>query len=72
MLRALIARFLPDTSRQIEAESRSWMVRCPSCGHEISVWEAGGMRYKARGTPRKLGRCTQCDFFGMLEVYKKA
>lgn len=43
----------------IEAESREWVLQCP-CGHEVSVWEAGGIRYKARGNPRKLRTCPQC------------
>ncbi len=43
----------------IEADSRLWMVRC-SCGFARSVWEIGGIRYKAAGEPRWFRKCPQC------------
>ena len=43
----------------MEAESREWMMVCP-CGHRISVWDAGGIRYKAAGEPRHRRRCSSC------------
>ncbi|MGD9646001.1 MAG: hypothetical protein AB7U73_09825 [Pirellulales bacterium] len=43
----------------IERESRQWMMRC-GCGHETSVWDAGGIRYKSAGKPRRLARCPHC------------
>jgi len=42
-----------------EAESRLWMIRCP-CGAERSVWDTGGIRWKASGRTRTYGRCTAC------------
>lgn len=42
-----------------ESESRKWMIRCP-CGAERSVWDAGGIRWKAAGKTRMLGRCLAC------------
>ena len=30
----------------MERESRTWMARC-SCGFERTIWEAGGIRWKA-------------------------
>ncbi len=65
-----LLRKLPGSwAEAIEAESRLWMMRCP-CGNEISVWDAGGVRYKAAGNPKRLFRCTSC---GMTwhTVYKK-
>lgn len=50
----------PDRAAAMEAESRTWMVRCPYCGFERSVWETGGVRYKASGTSRQLRRCPRC------------
>jgi hypothetical protein len=59
-MQRLLFRVLPRSRAEaIEAESRSWVMRCP-CGHETSVWEAGGIRYKASGNPRKLLRCAGC------------
>jgi len=71
MLRKLITRLAPDLMQRIEADSRSWMMQCPKCGYEISVWDYGGMRYKGHGTVYRLGRCRDCNRVGMLRVYKK-
>lgn len=55
----------------MEAESRSWMIRCPYCGHERSVWETGGVRYKAAGNSRQLRRCPQCGKRAWHIVYRR-
>jgi uncharacterized protein with PIN domain len=68
----LLTAVLPkDSIRNMEAESRAWMMRCPDCGHEISVWEAGGIRYGASGKPRRLMRCSQCGRRTWHHTYKK-
>ena len=54
---------------RIEAESRRWFMQCPRCGYETSVWESGGMRYRALGTAYRFGRCRGCGKSGMLRVY---
>ena len=71
MLRALIKRLFPGLMVKIEAESRQWMMQCPECRHEVSVWEYGGMRYRGYGTVYRLGRCRNCNKVGMLRVYKR-
>jgi hypothetical protein len=43
----------------MEADSRRWICRCP-CGHERSIWDLGGIRWKAAGEPRKWLRCPPC------------
>ena len=43
----------------MEAESRQWVMDCP-CGHVTSVWEMGGVRYRAAGQPVRLGWCAGC------------
>jgi endogenous inhibitor of DNA gyrase (YacG/DUF329 family) len=45
----------------MEAESRAWMARCPDCGTERSVWDMGGIRWKAAGKPRRLLKCPKCQ-----------
>jgi len=55
----------------MEAESRAWMVRCPHCGFERSVWETGGIRYKASGTSRNYMRCPSCGKRGWNRIYWK-
>jgi hypothetical protein len=49
----------PGTARAMEEESRRWNMRCP-CGGQISVWDAGGLRYKAAGNPRRKWVCAAC------------
>lgn len=44
----------------MEQESRQWMMRCKDCGGEISVWDAGGVRYKAAGRPWRMRACAKC------------
>jgi hypothetical protein len=43
----------------MEAESRAWILTCP-CGEETSIWQAGGIRFKATGNPTRLHRCPNC------------
>lgn len=53
---AVLPRRLAES---MEADSRSWKVRC-SCGFERSVWEVGGIRWKATGTARQYLSCPRC------------
>ena len=71
MLRRLIKLIAPGLMTKIEAESRQWMMQCPGCGYEVSVWEYGGMRYRGHGTVYRLGRCRGCGTIKMLRVYKR-
>jgi hypothetical protein len=43
----------------VEAESRDWMYRC-KCGATQSVWDAGGIRWKASGRSWQYRRCATC------------
>jgi hypothetical protein len=43
----------------IERESREWRAVCP-CGHARSIWELGGVRWLARGEPRRRLTCPAC------------
>lgn len=71
-IQKLFATFLsPKASADMEAESRSWTLRCPSCGLERSIWEIGGIRWKAAGSPRKYARCPQCRKAGWHTIYRR-
>lgn len=52
----LPARWAAD----MERESRSWMARCENCGETASIWDRGGIRWKAAGRPRAYGKCRAC------------
>ncbi|MCI0489392.1 MAG: hypothetical protein L0229_22595 [Blastocatellia bacterium] len=55
-----LAAILPERlAAEMESESRAWMIRC-ECGFEQSVWESGGIRWKAKGSPRQLRMCSSC------------
>jgi hypothetical protein len=46
-------------AEEMRAESEQWIVRC-TCGFERSVWEMGGIRWKAAGNPRWRRKCPHC------------
>ncbi len=65
-----ICRFLPVRwAEAMEMESRSWIVQCP-CGFARSVWDWGGVRYKATGSPRWRLPCPQCGKRTWHKVFK--
>jgi hypothetical protein len=62
-LRNLILAVLPAAiAKDMENESRAWIMTC-SQGHEQSIWDAGGIRYKAAGKPVKFAWCPKCHGF---------
>jgi hypothetical protein len=56
----------------IEKESRAWMMRCEKCGFEQSVWEYGGVRWKAAGNPTRKMMCRHCRYLANHITYKKS
>ncbi|HUS14079.1 MAG TPA: hypothetical protein VM536_03580 [Chloroflexia bacterium] len=58
------------TKAAMEADSRSWMVQCPGCGFQQSIWELGGIRYKAGGTSYQFRRCPSCGKRAWHKVYR--
>jgi len=68
----LFTKVLPRSAAEsMRAESERWMIRCRGCGFERSVWESGGIRWKAKGTPRTVRRCDSCGHRGMHDLYQK-
>lgn len=67
----LLTRFVPRSwAAAMEAESKTWLVRCLNCGHERSVWAMGGVRWKASGTSRVHVRCPNCGARGWHTIYR--
>jgi hypothetical protein len=59
-IQKLLLAVLPGASaKSMEAESREWIYTCP-CGHTCSVWDLGGVRWKAAGTPGRVMKCPRC------------
>jgi ribosomal protein S27E len=61
-----------ETAAAMEAHSRAWLVECPHCGHARSIWDLGGIRYKATGRPATYLRCPGCGKGGWHRVRKAA
>lgn len=55
----------------VRDQSQHWMMRCP-CGHETSVWEMGGIRWKADGKAIRWGRCGGCGERYVGQVYRRS
>jgi hypothetical protein len=60
-----------EWAENIRAESFAWMMQC-ACGFERSVWESGGIRWKAKGTPRRLLVCPSCGQRTFHTIYRKS
>ena len=70
-LRNLILGVMPPKMRaEAENESRRWIAACPNCQSVNSVWDVGGMRYKAVGNPIKLAQCPKCGKIGLHRFEK--
>lgn len=72
-LQKLLWTSLPSTwARAIQAESESWLLRCPACGTTRSVWEVGGIRFKAASRSKRLYlRCTHCKSWQWMPMERK-
>jgi hypothetical protein len=58
----LIIAIVPRSwAASMQAESRAWMARCEECGLARSIWELGGIRWRAAGNPRRRLPCPQCE-----------
>lgn len=61
LFQRIITAVLPRTkAAELEKESRAWIVTCDDCETKRSVWELGGIRWKASGSPRWRIGCETC------------
>ena len=56
--------------KKAKTESQNWYFKC-NCGNEFNIWELGGIRYKAKGNPIKIVRCTKCQKLTARKLFKK-
>jgi ribosomal protein S27AE len=60
----------PELFAAMERDSRLWKAECPNCRTDTtSIWEMGGIRYKAVGEPRKRARCPRCGQLRWLRIH---
>jgi hypothetical protein len=72
-IQRLITSIVPRSWAQaMEAESRSWLARCEGCGSERSIWELGGIRFKAAGSPRSRLACPGCARPTWHQIHRSA
>lgn len=71
-IQRFLYRLFPETAKDMEAESREWMLQCSSCGYEQSYWDIGGVRWKAYSKGKRTWmRCRNCYKFAGHRVYRK-
>lgn len=54
---------------KIMNESKRYQFDC-NCGKTSSIWDIGGVRYKAYGKPSTLVKCPHCTKIAMRKIYK--
>ncbi|MEO6540956.1 MAG: hypothetical protein ABIN74_08210 [Ferruginibacter sp.] len=66
-----IIRFFTSRSlfEKMMEDSMRYRFTC-SCGKESSIWDIGGIRYKAAGKPSTGIKCPHCGKFAMQKIYK--
>ncbi len=70
--RIILAFVSPERAADMEAHSRAWGFRCGNCNHRVSIWELGGIRYKAYGNSRALRRCRNCGKISWQRLSKES
>jgi len=70
-IQQFFTKVLPKAwAEDMRAESLTWMMRCP-CTNERSIWESGGVRWKAKGTSRRYSFCPKCEKHTWHTIYRK-
>jgi len=70
-IQSLFVSILPRSwAESMESDSRKWHIQC-SCGYEQSIWDIGGIRWKAIGEPRTLRKCPGCGHISWHRIYFK-
>jgi|AntRauTorckE6833_2_1112554.scaffolds.fasta_scaffold31464_2 RNase P subunit RPR2 len=74
MLRKILQKILSDNQFQkIKESSKKWFSVCNKCGYSISVWDSGGIRFKAASKGKRvLGSCPDCKKIRIFKIVKKS
>ncbi|MFZ4507172.1 MAG: hypothetical protein ACOYON_05680 [Fimbriimonas sp.] len=60
ILQKFFLKILPKAiGEDMRRDSMRWIVKC-QCGFGRSIWEMGGIRWKASGSPKTLLKCPEC------------
>ena len=63
MVQRVVLSILPRRwGENMQRDSQVWRVRCCTCNHSTSIWDAGGIRWKALSVGKRIMiRCRQCN-----------
>ena len=68
-IQKLVLSLFPKRAADMEADSKRWVLTCPNCSNVQSVWEIGGVRYKAVSKGKWTGiRCLKCKQWHMMPM----
>jgi hypothetical protein len=71
-IQKLFMKILPARwAKDMEAQSRTWIIRCSACGFERSIWDIGGIRWRAYGNSSTFGRCPQCGKRTVHKIFRR-
>jgi RNase P subunit RPR2 len=62
----------PSMFEKLKADSNQWGFTCGRCRKPSSIWDIGGIRYKAKGNPRTRVKCPHCGEFGFQRIERSA
>ena len=74
-IQKFVTTVLPKSwSLAIQHESQNWLLRCSACDSIHSVWDLGGIRFKATSSNKKIfARCPHCSQISMMPLeYKES
>ena len=70
LLQRLFMAVLPASwGRSMQRDSQAWKMRCTTCGHLRSIWDAGGIRWKAYSVGKRMYlKCEQCNCMRVMAI----
>jgi hypothetical protein len=63
-IQRIVLRLMRKRAAEIERSTREWILTCPHCGLERTLWDIGGVRWghRRRGKPERVRtRCPRCQ-----------
>ncbi|WP_230256446.1 hypothetical protein [Rhodopirellula halodulae] len=62
----------PSWFVRVRASSQRWMIHCPQCHREQSVWDVGGIRFGAASVGKRIAaHCETCGMVNAKLVYRE-
>jgi DNA-directed RNA polymerase subunit RPC12/RpoP len=73
LIQRVFLRILPDhVADDMRSESDAYVGTCKNCAKEFSIWDAGGIRYKATSAKKhSSARCPHCRSVQMVKFERR-